>query len=103
MRLAHFYHCYAGGDWRDAVTEHLAALDESGFDGYLGVGIVGPLEQRREALNQIETTYRLPQHTLLADTGRWRFYENVVVWASGSAFWQPTQPVISAGPWQSTR
>ena len=56
MKLAHFYHVYADGDWQLPVTEHLEALTLSGLLDELTdffVGIVGAPENRklvREAL-----------------------------------------------------
>ena len=56
MKLAHFYHVYADGDWQLPVTEHLHALTVSGLLERLNdffVGIVGTPENRqlvREAL-----------------------------------------------------
>ena len=56
MKLAHFYHVYADGDWQSPVTEHLHALTVSGLLERLNdffVGIVGTPENRqlvREAL-----------------------------------------------------
>jgi hypothetical protein len=54
VRVAHFYHLYsAGPGWRDAVAEHLWALDRGGFDGEFHVGIVGPPDTRQEALLEL--------------------------------------------------
>jgi hypothetical protein len=56
VKLAHFYHVYADGDWQSPVTEHLHALTVSGLLERLNdffVGIVGTPENRqlvREAL-----------------------------------------------------
>ena len=46
MRLAAFYHIYAGGLWQQPVDEYLAAIDRSSFDGPLYVGLVGHERQR---------------------------------------------------------
>lgn len=40
--MRNYYHIYAAGQWQGPVAEHVAALKESGFDGELLVGIVGP-------------------------------------------------------------
>lgn len=42
MNVAHFYHCYAGGDWEIPVQEHCWALKEGEFDGPIFLGLVGP-------------------------------------------------------------
>ena len=42
MKLAHFYHAYAGGSWQEPVTDHLAVLGKSGFDYPVHLGLVGP-------------------------------------------------------------
>jgi hypothetical protein len=42
--LAHFYHVYADGAWREPLAGHLAALDESGLGAALdhkAAGVVG--------------------------------------------------------------
>ena len=49
MRLTHFYHVFADGDWEIPVTEHLHALTVSGLLDTLDdlfVGIVGAPENR---------------------------------------------------------
>lgn len=53
MRVTHFYHCYAAGDWQLAVSEHLDALEESGFDGRFVLGLVGSASERAEAYRAI--------------------------------------------------
>ncbi len=55
MNVAHFYHVYAAGQWREPVAEHMAALEDSKFDGYFGVGIVGPPESQWAAQFELET------------------------------------------------
>lgn len=47
MRLAHFYHAYAG-EWRVPVAEHMAALADCKFDGPMYLGLVGNVENRAE-------------------------------------------------------
>ena len=49
MRLSHFYHVYADGDWEAPASEHLHALTVSGLLDTLDdlfVGIVGAPENR---------------------------------------------------------
>lgn len=46
MKVAHFYHCWCAGQWREPVSEHLYALTEAKFDGPLTVGLVGPKRER---------------------------------------------------------
>lgn len=52
-QLAAFFHCWTPGHWRPTTFEFLTALNESGFPGQLYVGLVGPAEQRAEALAEI--------------------------------------------------
>lgn len=68
MKLAHAYHVFAGGAWREPVAEHLAALDASGFDGPFTVGLVGDEDQCREALHEIRALRR-PGRTIQAREG----------------------------------
>lgn len=69
MDLAHFYHLYSGGvAWRDPLAEHLAALEDSGYDGPLHVGIVGPPDTRAEALHELNNI-RPPDSLTEADDG----------------------------------
>lgn len=53
MKVAHFYHVWAAGQWEKPVAEHLTALTDSGFDGPFYVGLIGNSRQRREALAAI--------------------------------------------------
>lgn len=53
MQVAAFFHCYAAGEWREPTFEFLDALDESGFDGALFVGLLGSPERRAEAIAAI--------------------------------------------------
>jgi hypothetical protein len=46
MKLACFYHCWAGGAWHEATVEHLAALESSAFDAPVFLGIVGSEPER---------------------------------------------------------
>ncbi len=55
MTVAHFYHVYADGDWRDSVAEHLWALSISNFDGPFHIGVVGSPENRAAAIREIST------------------------------------------------
>lgn len=41
VKLAHFYHAWADGDWAAAIGEHMAALTDSEFDSPVHVGCVG--------------------------------------------------------------
>lgn len=52
MDLASFYHVYADGEWNDAVGEHLAALEDSHFDGPFHVGLVGAPERVDAAMTE---------------------------------------------------
>jgi hypothetical protein len=51
MEVAHFYHVYADGTWHTAVGEHLAALEDSRFDGEFHVGLIGSPDKVAEALD----------------------------------------------------
>jgi hypothetical protein len=53
VNLTHFFHLYAAGEWRDAVAEHMAALEDGGYDGPFHVGVVGGAEQRADALEEL--------------------------------------------------
>jgi hypothetical protein len=68
VTVAHWFHCYAAGEWEEPVAEHMSALDASGFDGPFHVGIVGTEEQRTEALYQL-MTLRPIDSIHAADTG----------------------------------
>lgn len=49
--MIHFYHCWvAGPGWREAAEGHLSALETSGYQGDLILGLVGPESRRRDAL-----------------------------------------------------
>jgi hypothetical protein len=68
VKLAAFYHAFAAGRWHEPVHEYLSALDESGFDGPLTVGLVGSDKQRAEALAVITAT-RSVDHVVEAELG----------------------------------
>lgn len=75
LLVAHFYHVYCKtDDWRDPLAEHLAALDDAGFDGPFYVGIVGPWWRRREVTDELRWI-RQPRVTCCADEG----YEQVTL------------------------
>lgn len=55
--IHHWFHVYAGGDWRVPVAEHIDAMKRSGLDDViksLNVGVVGSSEQRADALEVLE-------------------------------------------------
>lgn len=66
--VAHFYHVYADGDWRDPVAEHLAALKDSKFDGYFGMGVVGTAENYDEVWQELDAI-RTPDRIACAPSG----------------------------------
>lgn len=68
MQVAHFYHTFAAGEWRNPVAEHLAALEDGGYDGEFHVGIVGPKDEREQALDEF-TILRSPDSCVEADQG----------------------------------
>lgn len=52
--IAHWFHCYGDGDWRQPVADHLDALERSGLGAELAtfhVGIVGAATEVVEALS----------------------------------------------------
>lgn len=52
MTIDHFYHVYAGGQWRQPVEEHIQALNQSGLIDQIAsmfVGYVGTADQIAEA------------------------------------------------------
>jgi hypothetical protein len=59
--IAAAYHCFAAGRWQEPVSEYVAALNESDFDGPLIVGLVGSDEQRAEALAAITASREVEQ------------------------------------------
>ena len=49
LKIAHWYHAYAFGNWQKIVTSHLEALESSGLAaevGTLHLGIIGPQAER---------------------------------------------------------
>lgn len=66
--VAHFYHLYAAGEWREPVAEHLAALEDGRYDGSFHVGLVGPPERRADALDELRCI-RPPDSVIEADDG----------------------------------
>jgi len=56
VKLTHFYHIFADGDYRKPVAEHFAALEESGLLSELDsvrLGIVGSKENRRKVRREV--------------------------------------------------
>jgi hypothetical protein len=53
MNVAHFYHLFAGGDWREIVNDHLDALEASGFEHPMYVGLIGTPEKCADALDTV--------------------------------------------------
>jgi hypothetical protein len=68
MQVSHFYHVYCAGRWHEPVTEHLAALDASGYDGPFILGAIGSPRERQEALVVIGAI-RVPDAVVSADEG----------------------------------
>ena len=48
LEVAHWYHIFGSGHWREAVAEHMAALEDAKFDGFFGVGVVADSPEVRE-------------------------------------------------------
>ena len=68
MKLSHFFHCYADGEWREPVDEHLSALAKVGFNGPLHLGVVGTPDRREVAISHI-TRHRKVASIVEADEG----------------------------------
>ena len=66
--LSHYYHAYATGAWQDPVAEHMAALEDGGYDGPFHVGVVGPPERRADLLDELRWL-RPPDSVTEADEG----------------------------------
>lgn len=70
MKLSHFYHVYADGDWPQAVTEHCLALTRTGLMKELGswfVGFVGTDENVKAVrctLDVLAPRYEVCAHEL---------------------------------------
>jgi hypothetical protein len=59
VKLTHFYHVYAVAAWRDAVTEHLDVLVESGLPiGAVKLGIVGTPDDQAQVYDLVSN--RIP-------------------------------------------
>ena len=71
--LAHFYHVYAAGDWKNIYDDHYACLETSGLLDALGkhfyVGLVGSFNQRQDAINYFATKPVSPVVVVEADDG----------------------------------
>lgn len=68
LQVAHFYHLYAAGEWREPLAEHLWALDAGGYDGPFHVGIVGNPAETADALCELDAIRR-PDSVTRAKTG----------------------------------
>lgn len=73
MKLAHFYHVYADGDWQTASNEHWEKLDSSSLMDNLDdlfLGVVGSPENRAKVKKELpglvvaEANVGWEQHTL---------------------------------------
>jgi hypothetical protein len=74
MRLRHFYHVFAAGGWKDAVTEHAEALGKAGWRSPVTVGLVGEKEDQFRARERITSLFRwngvpVPDTWIEADAG----------------------------------
>jgi hypothetical protein len=102
--VAHFYHLYAAGRWREPVTEHLAALSRVGFDNPLYAGLVGSRAQRAVARDALAQAGRSVVIVAEADDG----WEQVTLclahrWArenDGAVLYAHTKGAYSPGAFQ---
>lgn len=69
MNVTHFYHVWAGGEWRGPLIEHCDALNRARYDGPLVVGVVGPRAQRDLAVAEITRRCRMPDRVVTAEGG----------------------------------
>lgn len=104
MDVAHFYHVFAANDnWRNAVGEHLAALEDGGYDGTFHVGIVGPEYAREQVLDEL-MILRPPDTVVEAYTG----WEQVTIQKlhdysrehDGAVLYGHTKGTHNVGPFQ---
>lgn len=57
MKISHFYHIYADGQWHDPVAEHVQAIKDSSLDSKLdefNVGLVGSKANREKVLKTLD-------------------------------------------------
>ena len=111
MQLAHFYHCYAAGRWREAVAEHMCVLASTKFDGAFAVGLVGPQSACSEALREITGAFRAPDATFQSDRGfeqvtlapLRQFARDATELGAGDSavFYAHTKGAGNYGPWQA--
>jgi hypothetical protein len=58
VKIAHFYHVYADGKWKDPLTDHIDALKEYGLYDSLNsfnVGVVGSEENANEVYDYLDS------------------------------------------------
>jgi hypothetical protein len=56
VRLSHFYHVYADGQWEIPAVQHFEAMEDSGLMGELDaiyLGVVGSLENRLKVAREL--------------------------------------------------
>lgn len=63
MRIQHFYHVYADGNWQQAFEEHREALSHIRLPMDVTVGIVGSIENRARVLGKMPSNW-WPVHTV---------------------------------------
>jgi hypothetical protein len=120
MPVAHWYHVYAAGAWQEPLSEHLAALEHSGFDGSFHVGLVGSPQERAAVIRElsgirpldgvVEFTDGWEQVTLKAVREYARSHEGAVLYAhtKGAAFprlwgtlWRRSMTRELVGQWRA--
>lgn len=65
MRITAFYHVWAEGAWEEPLSEYLATLSTSGFEGPLYIGIVGSFAARA----RVQSAVPRPAEYILAPNG----------------------------------
>jgi hypothetical protein len=102
MTPVHFYHLFVGTDathahWLPVVADHVAALRDSGFAGDCYVGLVGNLENRRDAELWLSVNWPGAVIDFEANEGFEHLtLEGVRSWASVRAIREPETPVFYA-------
>lgn len=82
MKLSHFYHIYADGNWQEPVSEHIRALKEYGlYDALqnLAIGFVGTIENCRNVRLYLENE-RINYWTAAQELTGWEQVTQIPMW-----------------------
>ena len=77
IKLFHFYHIYADGDWKDIVNEHIEVIKKYGlYDrlSFFGIGIVGNstnIQKVKNFLSNVNINYTLVFESNGDTTNQW--------------------------------